>query len=115
MPATTIRPIAPAAANPESPSVDAERAARRLSKRFYRTTMLDHLLWRKGPSKSPRFAQRKAITLECGLQNSTIGLTIAITILGNTVISIPIAVYGLLMLFTGFGYALAVQGRADGQ
>ena len=59
-------------------------------------------------------AQRKAITLECGLQNSTIGLTIAITILGNTVISIPIAVYGLLMLFTGFGYALAVQRRADG-
>lgn len=58
-------------------------------------------------------SQRKAITLECGLQNSTIGLVIAITILGNTVISIPIAVYGLLMLFTGFGYALAVQGRTD--
>lgn len=51
-------------------------------------------------------AQGTAIALECGLQNSTLGLAVAITILGRTDISVPIAVYGLLMLFTGFGYAM---------
>lgn len=55
--------------------------------------------------------QRTAITLECGLQNSTIGLTIALTILGNTQMSIPLAVYGLTMLITGFTYAVFVKNR----
>ena len=55
--------------------------------------------------------QRTAITLECGLQNATIGLTVAVTILGNTQISIPIAVYGLLMLFTGLGYAFFAREK----
>ncbi|MEO0328738.1 MAG: bile acid:sodium symporter family protein [Pseudomonadota bacterium] len=50
--------------------------------------------------------QQVAITLECGLQNSTLGLAVAITILDRSDISVPIAVYGLLMLFTGFGYAM---------
>ena len=55
--------------------------------------------------------QRTAITLECGLQNSTIGLTVALTILGNTQMSIPLAVYGLTMLITGFSYAIFVKSR----
>ncbi|PCI03999.1 MAG: bile acid:sodium symporter [Hyphomicrobiales bacterium] len=55
--------------------------------------------------------QRTAITLECGLQNSTIGLTIALTILGNIQMSVPLAVYGLTMLVTGFIYAIFVKGR----
>ncbi len=55
--------------------------------------------------------QGTAITLECGLQNSTLGLVVAITILGRTDISVPIAVYGLLMLFTGFGYAMWIRSR----
>jgi len=50
--------------------------------------------------------QRVAITLECGLQNSTLGLAVALTILDRSDISVPVAVYGLLMLFTGFGYAI---------
>jgi len=49
--------------------------------------------------------QRSAITLECGLQNSTLGLVVAITILGRTDIGIPVAIYGLLMFFSGFTYA----------
>ena len=57
-------------------------------------------------------SQRTAITLECGLQNSTLGLAIANTILDRTDISIPIAVYGLLMLFTGFAYALWLRSRS---
>lgn len=50
--------------------------------------------------------QRTSIALECGLQNGTLGLVVALTILERTDISIPIAVYSLLMLFIGFGYAL---------
>ena len=57
-------------------------------------------------------AQRTAITLECGLQNATLGITVAVTLLGRTDISIPVAVYGLLMLFTGFAYAMWAKSRA---
>lgn len=56
-------------------------------------------------------SQRSAIALECGLQNGTLGLAITITILGRTDIAIPSAVYGLLMLFTGFGYAIWLRSR----
>ena len=55
--------------------------------------------------------QRTAIALECGLQNGTLGLAVTITILGRTDIAIPSAVYGLLMLFTGFGYAMWIRSR----
>lgn len=57
--------------------------------------------------------QRTAITLECGLQNATLGIVVAVTMLGRTDISVPIAVYGLLMLFTGFGYAMWARSRAS--
>lgn len=55
--------------------------------------------------------QRTAITLECGLQNATLGIVVALTILGNAEMSIPIAVYGLLMLFSGFAYAMWSKSR----
>jgi BASS family bile acid:Na+ symporter len=58
-------------------------------------------------------SQRSAITLECGLQNSTLGLAVALTILDRPDISIPIAVYGLLMLFTGFGFAMWTRQRNE--
>ena len=57
--------------------------------------------------------QRTAITLECGLQNATLGITVAVTLLGRTDISVPVAVYGLLMLFTGFGYAILARSRSQ--
>lgn len=50
--------------------------------------------------------QRTAIALECGLQNGTLGLVVALTILGRPDIGMPIAAYSLIMLFIGFGYAL---------
>ena len=56
-------------------------------------------------------AEKKSIALECGLQNATLGLFVAVTVLNRTDISIPIAVYGLLMLFIGFGYALWVRRK----
>lgn len=58
--------------------------------------------------------QRSAIALECGLQNGTLGIVITITILGRTDLAIPSAVYGLLMLFTGFGYALWLRSNNKG-
>ncbi|MEM7215008.1 MAG: bile acid:sodium symporter family protein [Pseudomonadota bacterium] len=57
--------------------------------------------------------QRTAITLECGLQNATLGITVAVTLLDRTDISVPVAVYGLLMLFTGFAYAMWAKSRAS--
>ncbi len=56
--------------------------------------------------------QRTAISFECGLQNSTLGLTIALTILDQTEISVPIAVYGLVMLITGFLFAMWLRSRS---
>lgn len=50
--------------------------------------------------------QRTAIALECGLQNGTLGLVVALTILGRPDIGIPIAAYSLIMLFIGFAYAM---------
>lgn len=52
------------------------------------------------------YGQQTAITLECGLQNATLGIAVAITILDRVDISVPIAVYGLLMLFIAFAYAM---------
>jgi BASS family bile acid:Na+ symporter len=50
--------------------------------------------------------QRTAITLECGLQNATLAIVIAITMMRSVDLSIPGAAYGLLMLFTGLAFAL---------
>jgi len=52
------------------------------------------------------YNQQTAITLECGLQNATLGIAVAITILDRVDISVPIAIYGLLMLFVAFAYAM---------
>ena len=44
--------------------------------------------------------QRTAITLECGLQNGTLAIFIAVTLLGNTAMSVPGGIYSLLMFAT---------------
>lgn len=50
--------------------------------------------------------QRTAITLECGVQNSALAIVIAVTMLHSLEISVPGAMYAVIMLFTGFGFAL---------
>ena len=45
--------------------------------------------------------QSITIALESGLQNGTLGIVIALSILANTEMSIPAAVYSLLMFITG--------------
>lgn len=46
------------------------------------------------------FAQRTSITIECGLQNSTLSMFMALTLLGNYKMSFTPAIYTLTMLFT---------------
>ncbi|WEV78046.1 bile acid:sodium symporter family protein [Janibacter cremeus] len=57
-------------------------------------------------------AQAIAASMEIGIHNTTIALTIAISILGSTTVAMPSAVYSLLMylLATAFGFAIT-RGR----
>ncbi len=47
------------------------------------------------------FRQRISITIEGGIQNGTLGISIATILLGNTAYAISPAVYGLIMFITG--------------
>lgn len=44
--------------------------------------------------------QSRTISIESGIQNGTLGITIAATLIGNSVMSIPSVIYGLLMFGT---------------
>ncbi len=46
-------------------------------------------------------AQNRAIVFECGLQNGTLAVTIAITFMNNQEMMIPAGVYSILMFVTG--------------
>ncbi|XDD49439.1 bile acid:sodium symporter family protein [Leptospira sp. WS92.C1] len=45
--------------------------------------------------------QRTSITIEVGIQNGTLGIAIASTILNNAAMAIPSAIYSLIMFATG--------------
>lgn len=45
--------------------------------------------------------QRITIAIESGIQNGTLGIMIAATLLKNSEMAIPVAIYGLLMFVTG--------------
>ena len=49
-----------------------------------------------------------AISLECGLQNGTLGIFVAATLLGNTTMLIPSAIYSLIMFATAGVFIFAV-------
>lgn len=59
--------------------------------------------------------QRTAITLECGIQNSALAIVIAVTMLHSLEISMPPAMYALVMLFMGFGFALWSSANMKGR
>lgn len=46
---------------------------------------------------------RIALTVECGLQNSALGITLALTLLDQPALAVPAVVYALLMNFTALG------------
>lgn len=62
--------------------------------------------------------QASTIGIETGLQNSTLALTIAVSVLGNSELAIIPGLYGVWMLFTGFAFAYLTrsgdEARADG-
>ncbi len=57
--------------------------------------------------------QAIAIGMEIGIHNGTLAITIAVTVLGNSAMSVPAAVYSLIMFATAaaFGY-LVHRGAA---
>ena len=55
--------------------------------------------------------QSRAITFECGLQNGTLAIFVAVTLLGNEIMMLPGVVYSLLMFVTGGLYLLKIMYR----
>lgn len=55
--------------------------------------------------------QAIAIGMEIGIHNGTLAIYIALTVLGNSAMSIPPAMYGFLMFFTAaaFGYIVNIR------
>ena len=59
--------------------------------------------------------QQTAITLECGLQNGTLAIFVALTLIGSTTMMIPGAIYSLLMFPTALAYLFIVIRRRAGE
>lgn len=55
--------------------------------------------------------QGRAIALECGLQNGTLAIFVALTLLGNREMMIPGAIYSLIMFPTALAYLFLVRRR----
>lgn len=58
--------------------------------------------------------QKIAITLECGLQNGTLAIFVAATLIGSQAMAIPGAIYSLLMFLTATLYLLSILRRRTG-
>ncbi len=57
-------------------------------------------------------AQRKAISLECGLQNGTLAIFVSTQIFGADILYItPTAAYGLIMYITGFIFVFLLKNK----
>ncbi len=66
--------------------------------------------------RAARVEKRQAIAIgmEIGIHNGTLAIAIATTVLDNTVMSIPPAIYSLIMFFTAAAFAALVnRGRTD--
>ena len=59
--------------------------------------------------------QKTAITLECGLQNGTLAIFVAATLIGSKTMMVPGAIYSLLMFPTAIAYVFIVISRRPGQ
>jgi len=54
--------------------------------------------------------QSRTISIESGIQNGTLGITIAATLIGNSQMTIPSAIYGILMFGTA-GFMIFLGNR----
>lgn len=60
-------------------------------------------------------ASRIALSMECGMQNAALGITLAVSLLGDAALAVPSVVYALLMNVTAFaviGWRLAQRRDA---
>jgi len=57
--------------------------------------------------------EREAIasSFEIGIHNATLAIVIAQTVLGSMELSLPAAVYGVLMFFVAFGFGFLIRGK----
>ncbi len=53
--------------------------------------------------------QRIAITLECGLQNGTLAIFVAATLIGNKAMMVPGGIYSLIMFATAIVYLMLLR------
>lgn len=56
--------------------------------------------------------QALASSFEIGIHNATLAIVIAQTVMGSVELSLPAAVYGVLMFFIALGFGFLVRGRA---
>ena len=52
-----------------------------------------------------------ATSFEIGIHNATLAIVIAQSVLGSTELSLPAAVYGVLMFFVAFGFGFLIRQR----
>lgn len=64
-----------------------------------------------------RVGKRQAVaaSFEIGIHNATLAIVIAQTVLGSTELSLPAAVYGVLMFFIAFGFGFLIRDRSEQQ
>lgn len=60
-----------------------------------------------------KIGRRQAIaaSFEIGIHNATLAIVIAQTVLGSVELSLPAAVYGVLMFFVAFGFGFLIRDR----
>ncbi|WP_244284213.1 bile acid:sodium symporter family protein [Agromyces badenianii] len=56
-------------------------------------------------------AQSIASSFEIGIHNATLAIVIAQTVVGSVEMSLPAAVYGVLMFFVALGFGFLIRGR----
>src|SRR5690606_27276130 len=61
-----------------------------------------------------RVGRRQAVasSFEIGIHNATLAIVIAQTVMGSVELSLPAAVYGVLMFFVAFAFGFVIRGKA---
>ena len=64
--------------------------------------------------RAARVARKQAIAIgmEIGIHNGTLAIAIALNVLGNSAMSIPPAIYSVIMFFTAAAFGMVVARRA---
>lgn len=60
-------------------------------------------------------SQSIASAMEIGVHNATVAIAVAVSVLGNEVMAVPAAVYGVVMLFPAAALAFALSRRSEAE